>query len=308
MTRPPRVRASRRRRFLRALLVLVAVAAIAFAVGAALGEPRTERPYYGGFLPDRVHVHAHQGGDHLHPGNTLVAFAHAVELGVDVLELDTHLTADGVVVVIHDDTVDRTTDGTGLVASYALEDLEAFDAGYRWRPPGGPEDVHPFRGQGLTIPSLAEVLAAFPGVGVNVDMKADVPGVPEATCAVIREAGREDSVMVASFVDDNLRRFREVCPDVATSAGPAEVTSFYVFNLLGLGRWTRPAADAFQVPVRQGSIEVVTPRMVRGLRERGVRVDVWTVNEEAEMRRLIELGVDGIITDRPDLALALLGR
>ncbi len=290
------------------MIVVVVVAAVAFAVGTALGEPRSERPYYGGFLADRVHVHAHQGGDHLRPGNTLLAFAFAVELGADVLELDTHLTADGVVVVIHDDTVDRTTDGTGPVASYTFDELRALDAGFRWRPPGGAEDVHPFRGTGLTVPSLTEVLTAFPGVGVNLDMKAEVPGVAEATCATIREAGREASVMVASFVDANLRRFREVCPEVATSAGPDEVTSFYVFNLLGLGRWTRPSADAFQVPVRQGSIEVVTPRMVRGLRERGVRLDVWTVNEEAEMRRLFDLGVDGIITDRPDLALALLGR
>lgn len=308
MPRPPRVRASRRRRVLRALLVLVVVATVAFAVGAALGEPRTERPYYGGFLPDRLHVHAHQGGDHLRPGNTLLAFAHAVELGVDVLELDTHLTADGVVVVIHDDTVDRTTDGTGPVASYTFEELRTLDAGHRWRPPGGAEGIHPYRDEGLTVPSLAEVLAAFPEVGINLDMKADGPNVPEATCATIREAGREASVMAASFVDANLRRFREICPEVATSAGPDEVTSFYVFNVLGLGRWTRPAADAFQVPVRQGSIEIVTSRMVRGLRERGVRVDVWTINEEAEMRRLIDLGVDGLITDRPDLALALLGR
>ncbi len=305
---PPRRRGNRRRRFLRAVLVLGVLALVVFAVGVALGEPRAERPYYGTFLADRVHVHAHQGGDHLRPGNTLTAFAYAVELGADVLELDTHLTADGTVVVIHDDTIDRTTDGSGPVASYTFEALRAHDAGYRWRPPDGADGVYPYRGQGLVVPSLAEVLAAFPTVGVNLDMKSEVPGVAEATCATIREAGREASVVVASFVDANLRRFREICPEVATSAGPDEVTSFYVFNLLGLGRWTRPAADAFQVPVRQGSIEVVTPRMVRGLHERGVRLDVWTVNEEAEMRRLIDLGVDGIITDRPDLALALLDR
>ena len=304
----PAPRPRRRFRPLRALGVLVAFLAVAYAVGAILGQPRAERPYYATFLEDRVHVHAHAGGDHLNPGNTMQAFAHAALLGVDVLELDTQITADGVIVVIHDDTVDRTTDGTGLVVDYTYAELLELDAAYDWRPPGGDPDVHPYRDQGLVIPTLREVLEAFPTVGVNLDMKADDPRVPEATCDVIRAAGREASVMAASFLDDNLRRFRELCPDVATSAGPDEVRAFYVFNLLGLGRWTTPAADAFQVPVRQGSIEIVVPRMVRGLRERNVRLDVWTVNDESEMRRLLDLGVGGLITDRPDVALALLGR
>ena len=307
MRRPP-ARPRRRFRPLRTLGILVGLLAVAYAVGAIVGPPRPERPYYANFLADRVHVHAHAGGDHLNPGNTMQAFAHAVELGVDVLELDTQITADGVIVVIHDDTVDRTTDGTGLVVDFTYAELLELDAAYDWRPPGGDPDVHPYRGQGLVVPTLQEVLEAFPAVGVNLDMKSADPRVPEATCAVIRATGREATVMAASFLVDNLRRFRALCPDVATSAGPDEVRGFYVFNLLGLGRWTSPAADAFQVPVRQGSIEIVVPRMVRGLRERNVRLDVWTINEEAEMRRLLGLGVGGLITDRPDLALALLGR
>lgn len=306
--RRPDARPRRRFRPLRALGLLVAFLAVAYAVGAVLGAPRPERPYYASFLPDGVHVHAHAGGDHLNPGNTMQAFAHAVELGVDVLELDTQITADGVIVVIHDDTVDRTTDGRGLVVDFTYAELLEFDAAFEWRPPGGDADAPPYRGTGLVIPTLQEVLEAFPSVGVNLDMKSADPRVPEATCNLIRATGREASVMAASFLDDNLRRFRELCPDVATSAGPDEVRAFYVFNLLGLGRWTAPAADAFQVPVRQGSIEIVAPRMVRGLRERNVRLDVWTINDEVEMRRLLDLGVGGLITDRPDLALALLGR
>ncbi|MBW6455803.1 MAG: glycerophosphodiester phosphodiesterase [Trueperaceae bacterium] len=295
-------------RLARVLGMLVVLLAVVYGVGAALGKPREDRPYYAGFLADRVHVHAHQGGDHLWPGNTMLAFENAVALGVDVLELDTQVTADGVVVVIHDDTVDRTTNGSGAVAVMTLEELRELDAAYRWRPPGGPAEVFPHRGEGHAVPTLAEVLEAFPTVGVNLDMKAQDPRVPEATCEVIRAAGRVDSVMVASFHDANLSAFRRACPEVATSAGPGEVRDFYAFNLLFLGRWTVPAADAFQVPVRQGFIEIVTPRMVRGLRERNVRLDVWTINDEAEMRRLLDLGVSGIITDRPDLALALLGR
>ena len=299
---------TRRDRLMQVLIASFAVLAVVYLAGAAFGERRDARPYYTGFLADRVHVHAHQGGDHLWPGNTMLAFEGAAGLGVDVLELDTHVTADDVVVVIHDDTVDRTTNGTGAVASMTLAELRALDAAYRWRPPGGPADVFPHRGEGHVIPTLAEVLEAFPTIGVNLDMKAQDPRVPELTCEVIRSAGRVGSVMVASFHDVNLSAFRQACPEVATSAGPGEVRDFYAFNLAFLGRWTLPAADAFQVPVRQGSIEIVTPRMVRGLRERNVRLDVWTINDEAEMRRLLDLGVGGIITDRPDLALALLGR
>jgi glycerophosphoryl diester phosphodiesterase len=295
-------------RLARVLGALVVLLVVVYLTGAALGKPRELRPYYTGFLADRVHVHAHQGGDHLWPGNTMLAFEGAVALGVDVLELDTQVTADGVVVVIHDDTVDRTTNGSGAVAEMTLDELRALDAAYRWRPPGGAADVFPHRGEGHVVPTLAEVLEAFPTVGVNLDMKALDPRVPELTCEVVRAAGRVDSVMVASFHDANLAAFRQACPEVATSAGPGEVRDFYTFNLLFVGRWTLPAADAFQVPVRQGSIEIVTPRMVRGLRERNVRLDVWTINDEAEMRRLLDLGVGGIITDRPDLALALLGR
>jgi glycerophosphoryl diester phosphodiesterase len=296
------------RRLYRPLGAVALLAAIAYPTGWLLAEPRPEHPYYREFLADRVHVHAHQGGDHLWPGNTLLAFREAYALGVDVLELDTHLTADGVIVVLHDDTVDRTTDGTGAVAEMTFAELQSLDAAYRWRPPGGPDDVYPYRGQGLRVPALREVLEAFPAVGVNIDMKADDPRVPVATCDLIRELGRERTVLVASFLQHNLHAFRERCPEVATSAGPDEVRTFYAFNLAFLGRWVSPAADAFQVPVRQGSIQVVTPRMVRGLRERNVQLDVWTVNDEDEMRRLIDLSVGGLITDRPDLALALLGR
>ena len=295
-------------RAVRPLLAVLVLVVAAFLLGAALGERRPTPPYYARFLADRVHVHAHQGGDHLWPGNTMVAFANAAALGVDVLELDVHMTSDGVIVVIHDDTVDRTTDGTGAVASMTLDEVRRLDAAYRWRPPGGDPATFPHRGEGMTIPTLAEVLEAFPDVGVNLDLKAADVRIAEVACSVIRAAGRAESVMVASFRDENLRAFRGHCPEVATSAGPSEVRNFFAYPGVGGGRGPPPAADAFQVPVRQGGIEVVTPRMVRGLRERNVRLDVWTINDEAEMRRLLDLGVGGIITDRPDLALALLGR
>lgn len=292
-------------RWPRVLLAIAVLLISGYLVAWAMGSPRPPHPYYTDFLPERVHVHAHAGATHLWPDNTMLAFEQSVALGVDVLELDTQITSDGEIVVIHDDTVDRTTDGSGRVDSMTLAELQQLDAAARWT---GPDGDQPHRGTGVIVPTLREVLEAFPDVGINIDMKADDPRVPQATCDLIRETGREHSVMVASFVQRNLREFRQLCPTVATSAGPDEVRSFLILNLLGLGRATRPAADAFQVPVSQGSIPVVTRPFVRGLRERNVQLDVWTINDESEMRRLFDLGIGGIITDRPDLALTILGR
>lgn len=297
--------ASRSRRWPRILLALAVLLVSAVLVAWAMGQKRPPHPYYTDFLADRVHVHAHGGANHLWPDNTMPGFQGSTDLGVDVLELDTQITADGVIVVIHDDTVDRTTDGSGRVVDMTLEELQQLDAAANW---AGPDGDYPHRGLGVTVPTLREVLETFPDVGVNIDMKSGDPRVPAATCELIRDTGREHSVMVASFVQRNLQEFRELCPAVATSAGPDEVRNFLILNLLGLGRATSPAADAFQVPVRQGNIPVVTRPFVRGLAERNVQLDVWTINDEAEMRRLFDLGVRGMITDRPDIALAILGR
>jgi glycerophosphoryl diester phosphodiesterase len=296
-----------RRRVLRGLTVLGVVAVAAYLVGWAASSPRPAHPYVA-LLGPGPHVHAHQGGNHLWPDNTLYAFRNAHELDVDVLELDVHRSADGAVVVIHDDTVDRTTDGSGRVDALTLAELQALDAAYRWRPPGGDLDAFPYRGQGIAIPTLDEVFAAFPGRPINVELKADDDALIAATCELIRAHGREHATLVASFHQRAIDVFRARCPEVATSAGTDEATRFVVMNMLFLGRLYTPQAEAFQLPVRRSGIEVVTPRLVRGLRERNVLLDVWTINDEAEMRRLFDMGVGALITDRPDLALALLGR
>ena len=296
------------RRLGRGLLALVAVLGVAYLVALWVAVPRADHPYFTELLGPGPHVHAHQGGDHLWPGNTMLAFEGAQALGVDVLELDVHLSADGEVVVIHDATVERTSDGSGAVADLTLAELRELDFGYRWRPPGGAPDAFPYRGQGIRIPTLREVLEAFPDAAVNVELKRDDVRLIAITCDLIRELGRERTVMVASFHQRALREFRQRCPGVATSAGPDEVRTFVFLNLVGLGRLYAPQAEAFQVPRRQGGIEIVNARLVEGLRERNVQLDVWTVNEEVEMRRLFGMGVGGIITDRPDLALEYLGR
>ena len=296
------------RRLGRGLLVLAAVLGVAYLVALWLAEPRADHPYYTELLGHGPHVHAHQGGDHLWPGNTMLAFAGAHALGVDVLELDVHLSADGEVVVIHDATVERTSDGSGAVADLTVAELRELDFGYRWRPPGGADVDFPYRGRGLTIPTLREVLETFPDTAVNIELKPADTRLVAITCDLIRELGRERSVLVASFRDRNLREFRQRCPEVATSAGNDEAATFVVMNMLYLANLYTPSAEAFQVPVQRSGIEVVTPRLVSSVAGRNVHLDVWTINSEAEMRRLIDMGVGGLITDRPDLALQVLGR
>ena len=296
---------SRPSRWPRVLLALVFVLVTGYLVAWAFGKPREEHAYWSLLPESHLHVLAHAGGIGLWPDNTLTAFRGSRDLGVDVLELDIQLSADSELVVIHDDTVDRTTDGSGPVSGFTLAELQELDAAANW---AGPDGDFPYRGTGVYVPALQEVLEEFPDTPVNIELKSQDPLMPELTCGLVRELGRQESVMIASFHQEQLYRFRELCPEVATSAGPEEVRNFLILNLLGLGRATRPQAEAFQVPVSQGGIPIVNRILARGLKQQNVRLEVWTINEPAEMRRLQQLGVTGLITDRPDLALELSGR
>jgi glycerophosphoryl diester phosphodiesterase len=247
---------------------------------------------------------AHQGGDGIRPGNTMEAFLHAWELGAPMSEADLHTTSDDVLVVIHDDTVGATTDGTGTIREMTLADLQQLDAGHRWSPDGG--TTHPYRGTGVRIPTLAELLAGLPGSHFNLELKQLDPSVAEAVCTAIREAGIQERTLVASFSTRALREFRRECPEVATSAGAWEARGFLLLHHLRLTRVWTPPFQAIQLPPRSRGLTLLTPRLLRSARERNLEVHAWTINETAELRRLLELGVDGIVTDFPDRMLDLL--
>jgi glycerophosphoryl diester phosphodiesterase len=253
---------------------------------------------------DRPLLIAHQGGDGIRPGNTLEAFVHASALGVLMSEADLHTSADGRLVLIHDDTVDVHSDGSGRVRELTLERLQQLDAGYRWTPDGGAS--FPFRGRGLRIPSLEELLDALPGAYFNLELKQTDPSVAGAACDAIRERGLEDRTLVASFSTRALREFRALCPEVATSAGAWEARGFLALHHLRLTRIWTPPFQAIQLPPRSRGIPVLTPRLLRSARERGLEVHAWTINDVDEMRALLRLGVDGIVTDYPDRLLEIL--
>ncbi len=237
---------------------------------------------------------AHRGSQVLWPENTIVSFQGAVDLGFRYLETDIRATRDGVLVACHDPTLERTTDGTGSVADRTFDELQELDAGYHF----SPEEEYPQRGRGVRIPALDEVLVTFPDVILTLDLKAG--GIEAALHDLIARRKAWDRIIVGSFRDRRLRRFRTMTEGrVATSSGPGETARF--LTAARTGRAPRMQADALQVPERAGPIHVVNERTVRTAHECGKQVHVWTVNDRRRMVELLDLGVDGIITDRPDI-------
>jgi glycerophosphoryl diester phosphodiesterase len=236
---------------------------------------------------------AHRGSRVLWPENTMLAFQGAVDLGYRYLELDVRVTADDVVVVHHDATLDRTTSGAGPLRNRTLAELLELDAAHHFQP----DARYPLRGSGERIPTLEQVLTTWPEVHVNIDLKA--PGSEWPVAEVITRLGRQDSVMIGSFSDRRVGRFRRITRGrVATSVGPT--LAMRMWSASRLGRHVTHRAEAFQMPYAQRGFPI-DRRFVDAVHASRAHVHVWTVNDADNMRRMLGLGVDGIITDRPDL-------
>ncbi|KEF34442.1 glycerophosphodiester phosphodiesterase [Deinococcus sp. RL] len=271
----------------------------ALLVGCA---PRT--PPANPYVQGRTLNIAHQGGELLRPSNTMLAYRHAAAVGVDMLEMDLHATQDGALVLSHDATLDRLTDTQGRIADLTLAEVRAADAGYAFSPDGG--QTFPYRGQGVQVALLSEVLNEFPKLPLVIELKQESPSIAVPFCRALREAGATERVIAASFSDRALNEFRAACPEVMTSMTERELRPLVLLSKVGLSGLAPLPGRVAQVPVRAGNITVVTPAFVRAMHRRGVAVQVWTVNAPNEMRRLIRMGVDGIITDRPDLLAEIL--
>ena len=236
----------------------------------------------------------------------MFAFEHAAGLGVDVLEMDLHITKEGVLVINHDENVDRTTDGAGEIEAMPLDEIKALDAGYDWSNDNG--NTFPYREMGITIPTLAEVFEAFPGYHMTIEIKTTERSMAMPFCEMIRAYDMQDKVLVASFLDERMEEFREVCPEVATSSARQETTIFVLLSKAFLGRLYSPSFNALQVPEESSGITVMATQFVHAAHERNLRVEPWTIDNPKQMKQYIEWGVDGIITDRPDLMLEILDR
>ncbi|MAC29698.1 MAG: glycerophosphodiester phosphodiesterase [Sandaracinus sp.] len=266
-------------------------------VAASISEP--VKPYFG---DGRRLLFAHRGGAKRWPENTLLAFEQAHALGYRWIETDIHLSADGELVVFHDETLERTTDGAGRVSDRTLAELKALDAAHRFSRDGG--RTHPYRGQGVRIPTLEEALALDPELHLNLEMKGTNPAIADALWGFIEAHGVHDRVLAASAKDAFTERFRGLAGDrVATSPGVHGILRFWLGVRHGVWRWMRFPFDALQVPIRHGRLQVVDERFVRAAHRHGIQVHVWTIDDPREMRWLLAQGVDGIMTDRPEVLL-----
>ncbi|MFO0566997.1 MAG: glycerophosphodiester phosphodiesterase [Polyangiaceae bacterium] len=247
---------------------------------------------------------AHRGGAALWPENTLPALEGAIALGFTHLETDVHVTRDGVLVVFHDDRLERTTNGYGFLRDHTFAELERLDAGYWFSTDGR---TRPFRGKGLSIPTLSRVFALDPSVRLNVEMKQSGVGLPRRLWEFIESEGLHDRILVAAAEHGLGAEFRTLARGaVATGASAREVLEFWSSVKLGLSRQVPVRYDALQVPVVYRGLRVVDRRFVRAAHARGLHVHVWTIDDPSEMRELAWLGVDGIMSDRPDLLRAAL--
>jgi glycerophosphoryl diester phosphodiesterase len=270
------------------------------------------------WLERRVLAYAHRGGAREAPSNTIFAMRRALAAGATALEMDVHPTADGHLVVCHDPTVDRTTNGSGAISSLTLAEVQALDAAHWFVPghevaPGRPPGDYPLRGRApddveLRVPTLREVLEAFPGVLLNLDIKQTAPSVKPYEAAVARmlmDYDRSDDVIVTSFQDAALVAFSAAAPRVATSAGLLAVAGFW--RAVQDGAPSPPMTHAaIQVPTDFEGATIVDERFVAAAHAAGAAVHVWTIDDRSEMERLVALRVDGIMSDLPSVLVPTL--
>ncbi len=256
------------------------------------------------FSVPRPTILGHRGAGGLAPENTLDSFERALAEGADIIESDVHATRDGIPVLIHDPTVDRTTDGRGPVSELDWKELRALDAGHHFEAEG----EHPFRGRRIRVPSLEEALARFPKARFNLEIKDPRQVAAERVVSLVRSAGREDTTLLTAGEDPIMVGLRRVLAE--TGARPALGAS--LADILAVIRAAQsgvpPDTDsmALQIPAEFGGNPLVTSELLAHAAAHGIAVHVWTINEPSEMGALLDLGVDGLVTDYPDRMRRLL--
>ncbi|MFI5316222.1 MAG: glycerophosphodiester phosphodiesterase [Myxococcota bacterium] len=250
----------------------------------------------------RPQLFAHRGASGEAPENTLVAFERALAQGVAYLELDCHATADGELVIHHDDTLERTTNAVGPLRERRFAELEKIDAGFRFSPDGGRS--FPYRGTGVRIPRLGEVLAAYPAARLNLEVKQAEPPIAAEVVRAVRRAGAERRVLLAAEDEAILAALRALDPGTALGSSLADVVEFVRAGADGRIASFRPRGHALQVPTHALGRPLVTDAFVASAHALGLFVHVWTINEPGEMRRLLALGVDGLMSDFPARLIA----
>jgi len=257
---------------------------------------------------------AHRGGHGEAPANTLEAMHSAMAAGADVLEMDIHMSRDGHLVVFHDQTLDRTTPCKGDIKHKTLTQLKACDKGYYYSPANKGKETagdYPFRNRGVQIPTLYDLFSTFPDQRMIIEMKQAEPSLVSEFCRMIRSFEMQDLLIIGSLKQQPMDKFREECPEVATSATPKEAALFILANKIGLSGAISPVYALLQVPPSVDlpgflpELDITTPALLKGAHAKGLLVQVWTINDAALMRTLFEMGIDGIMTDYPSRLAAI---
>jgi glycerophosphoryl diester phosphodiesterase len=280
--------------FLRERLRTFSIAlAVASSVATGCGDDDGGSSSQSVFFETRTLNIAHRGGARLWPEHTLLAYERALEAGADVIELDLHATSDGVIVALHDATVDRTTDGSGVVRNMTYDELRQLDAGYRFTRDRGA--TYPWRGRGLTIPTLDEALDLLGSTPMAIEIKQAVPPIAAEVLATFEAHGAVEHAIFVSFDRRPVETIRELDADALTAFSGQEIVVFGLLTEETLPAYVPPA------PFMQPPSELVDATFIERANRLGLKVHAWTVNEREEMRRLIDLGVGGIFTDDPVL-------
>ena len=245
----------------------------------------------------RLRVIAHRGASGSYPENTLPAFRAAAELGALYCELDVRMTRDGEIVVSHDEDLRRVTGHEGIVSEMTLEEVKAADAGYNFSAAG--HRRYPFRGQNIRVPTLSEVLVELPQQRFIIEIKQTTATIVSFILQVVKRAGMNRRVMIVSEHQEPMDEVRRLAPEIPTNLTAAEVVAF-VLSLPPGAEPYEPRGAALQIPPEHLSWRLVTRESVAAAHRIGLEIHVWTINDIAEMRSLIALGVDGILTDFPD--------
>ncbi len=256
------------------------------------------------FAAERPHLFAHRGASAEAPENTLPSFARAVELGIRYLELDCHGTRDGRIVICHDAELAGTTEGEGAISAHTYAEIVRLDAGHRFTRDGR---SFPFRGRGVRVPTLEEVIEAFPSAHLNLEIKQAEPAILDEVIAIVRRARATDRFLLAAGDDALMARLRERDPGTAIGSSIGDVLAFFQAIQEDRVASFSPAGHALQIPPSFAGQELVTPQSIGAARKLGIFVHVWTVNEPAQMRLLLERGVDGIMSDDPARLLQVAG-
>lgn len=282
----------------------------------------SERPGFVEWLPSHTTVVAHRGGDHLGPENTLraIQISQQPDIAAEIMEIDLHTSADGEVVVIHDKSVDRVTntgagcdveeDGGGatfgdlLVNEMTLPELKALDAAACFEALDG---TNPFVGQGIEIPTLGEVLSTFPSQRFMLEIKQTEPSIVDSVLAVVGEQGAFERSCFLAFDEQTTIEIAEKAPDACVSMPSSGIRCWSTESIFPFGGGGCPAYDVMWMPHTNSGFDLKNQRTVDNIHAAGMPVFMWTINDLEIMRDVSDLGIDGIITDRPDLSRALLG-